>query len=87
MKPLKEEKKHHSADEIVVSVSTRALNMTNHKLFTTRQKGITGMIFLDEGLQTHGTEPGFFLKKFPRRFHFEYDAFDKGYFYFSIYFS
>lgn len=41
------------------------------------------MIFFDEGLQTHGTEPGFFLKKFPQRLHLEYDAFDKGYFLFS----
>lgn len=30
MKPLKEEK-NHSAEEMVVSVSTKALNMTHHE--------------------------------------------------------
>ena len=46
MKPLKEEK-HSNADEMVAPVSTGTLNMSNHKLYATKTKGIAGKTFLD----------------------------------------
>ena len=63
MKPLKVGKKHLGADDMVISESIRVLNTTDHKLFRTRQKGIAGKTFLDQGLQTYGTGPGVFPKE------------------------
>lgn len=46
MKLLNEEE-HFNADAMMVPVSPGTLNTSNHKLFTTKAKGIAEKTFLD----------------------------------------
>lgn len=46
MKLLNEEE-HFNADAMMAPVSPGTLNMSNHKLFTTKTKGVAEKTFLD----------------------------------------